>query len=121
MFGTEVRARGAEIPAPPSSEWLLAAAGDFNRDLMPDILWFDRSAAQLTTTRMIGTGLLEQGPTISDPTEGDWIVGNVADCNGDGMSDLIWLGIRPLRMRVWLMNGGVPVGYGPVIRGPAGR
>src|SRR6185437_15754233 len=41
MRGTAVRARGAEIPTPPSADWMLAGAGDYNRDFVPDLLWYD--------------------------------------------------------------------------------
>jgi hypothetical protein len=96
MAGTEVRVPGPAIPGPPGEGWLLASAGDF-------------------------TGLLEQGAEIPAPPGEGWIVGNAGDCNGDGMWDVLWLDTEPLRMRVWLMNGTVPLETGPDIPGPAGR
>jgi hypothetical protein len=118
MCGTAVRARGAEIPTPPSTHWILASAGDYNRDFVPDLLWYDWANNRMMAYLMFGTELLEQGPVIPGPPGGDWILGNSADCDGDGVSDVIWLGANPLRMSVWLMNGPAPAVCGPEIAGP---
>lgn len=119
MDGTEVRVRGAAIPA-PGAGWILAGAGDFNRDWMQDMAWFDPRRRRVTITLMTGTELLEQGPEIPAPPGADWIVGDAADCNGDGMTDLLWLGTAPLRTEIRLMRGTVPIEQGPALAGPAG-
>jgi FG-GAP-like repeat len=119
MAGTAVRAAGPPIPG-PGDGWILAAAGDFNHDFAADTLWFHPRRKRVTISLMLGTGLLEQGPEIPAPPGEGWIVGNAADCNGDGMSDILWLDAEPLRMRVSLMNGTVPMETGPDIPGPAG-
>ena len=120
MGGIEVRVRGPEIQAAPSTDWLLAAAGDFNRDLMTDSLWFDPKTKRFMTSLMFGTEILERTPEIEGPPGSDWIVGQASDCNGDGLWDVVRLGTRPLRMSVWLMSDGVPFEHGPEIPGPAG-
>jgi hypothetical protein len=118
MCGTEVRERGIDIPAPSSADWILAAGADFNRDLMADLAWFNTRQRRMTASLMVGTRLLEQGPEIPAPAGDGWILGGCADCNGDGMSDLLWLNTRPLRLDVWLMNGTQSVERGCEILGP---
>lgn len=120
MDGTTVRERGPEIPTPSGADWILAAAGDFNLDAIADVLWFNTRTKRITISLMYGTGLLEQSPEIPGPPGDGWIVGNALDCNGDGISDVIWLNTNPLRIRIWLMNGTVPMLQGPDIPGPAG-
>jgi hypothetical protein len=118
MDGTRVRERGPVNPAPSSAEWALVAAGDFNRDLMADNLWFDKRTGHIRVSLMRGTALLAQGPEIAGPPGEGWIAGNAADCNGDGLSDVLWLNTSPLRLSVWLMGGLLPVARGPEIAGP---
>jgi hypothetical protein len=121
MAGTEVRVPGPAIPGPPGEGWLLASAGDFNHDFMADALFYNTRSKRISISLMLGTGLLEQGAEILAPPGEGWIVGNAGDVNGDGMWDVLWLDTEPLRMRVWLMNGTVPLEMGPDIPGPAGR
>lgn len=120
MQGTELREPGPALPGPPGDGWRLTAAGDFNHDFVADELWYNPGTKRMTISLMRGTGILEQGPEIPGPPGEGWIVGNSSDCNGDGMSDVLWLNPSPLRMSVWLMNGTVPTAMGPEIPGPAG-
>jgi hypothetical protein len=120
MNGTEVRQRGPELPTPPDPDWSIAGAGDFNADRMPDTIWFNKRTKSMKVLLMYGTELLEEGPEIPGPPGDGWIVGNAADCNGDGAYDVIWLNPSPLRCIVWLMKGAVPMLQGPEIPGPEG-
>jgi hypothetical protein len=120
MNGTTVRERGPELPTPIGPDWILAAAGDFNADGVPDPVWFNLRTKRMTISLMYDTGLLEQGPELPAPPGDGWILGNTADVNGDGYFDVIWLNPHPLRCIVWLMNGTVPILEGPEIPGPSG-
>ena len=118
MLGTEVREQGPEIPAPGAPDWILATAGDFNRDFIPDPVWFNKTTDRATIVLMQGTRLIEGSAEIAGPPGQEWVVGAASDCDGDRMLDLLWLNPSPLRMSVWLMNGTVPVVHGPDIPGP---
>lgn len=65
---------------------------------------------------MRGNRLLEGGAEFAGPPGQGWVVGTTADCDGDGMYDVVWF--SPLRMSVGLMHGTVPVVQGPEIAGP---
>lgn len=118
MAGTAVREAGPVLQVPVGDGWILAGAGDFNRDGVIDALWYSSRTQRMSVSLMWGTGLLEQGPEIPGPSGGDWIVGDAADCNGDGMSDVLWLSTEPLESRVWLMDGTTPMVKGESIPGP---
>jgi hypothetical protein len=66
----------------------------------------------------LGTGVLERGRELPPPPGQDWLAATTSDVNGDGSYDVIWLNTNPLRMRVWLMKGTVPIEEGPDIPGP---
>lgn len=118
MAGTEVRERGPELPVPSGPDWILATAGDFNKDLVPDLVWYNTRTYSVILSLIAGTQLLEQSREIPSPGGASWVAGNASDVDGDGMSDLVWFDTTPLRMRVWLMNGTVPIVEGPDIPGP---
>ncbi len=118
MNGTAVREPGPPIPGPPGDGWTLASAGDFNRDLVEDELWYNPGTNRMSVSLMWGTELLEQGAEIPGPSGAGWTIGNTSDCNGDGMADVLWLDATPPQVRVWLMNGTVPMVTGPSILGP---
>ena len=118
MAGTEVREAGLPLPGPSGDGWILASAGDFNHDFIADELWFNTANKRMTVSLMGGTRLLEQGPEIPGLPGAGWVVGNAADCNGDGMTDVLWLNPSPLRLRVWLMDGAVPLASGADVAGP---
>jgi hypothetical protein len=118
MAGTAVRERGPELPGPPGNGAILAGAGDYNHDQVTHTLWYEPRTRRFSISLLWGKGLLEQGAEIPGLPGADWIVGNSADCNGDGMSDVLWLNTSPLEMSVWLMNGTAPMVKGPPIPGP---
>jgi hypothetical protein len=118
MEGTLPRDKGPELPIPSGAEWILASPGEFNRDLMTDLAWFNTTTKRATISLMRGTRLLEQGAEFPAPPGEGWIYGNAADTNGDGITDTVWLGVHPLRMMVSLMNSALPMESGPVIPGP---
>ncbi|MFT3769243.1 MAG: VCBS repeat-containing protein [Minicystis sp.] len=119
MNGTHVLARGPEIPGPPGTGWLLATAGEFNHDGLPDIVWHNPTTNQLAVWLLNGTHVLAPGPEIPSPGEG-WRVVPCGDFNGDGMTDVIWSDPRTKEFTVWLMNGTQVLARGPVIAGPPG-
>jgi hypothetical protein len=118
MNGFEVRERGPEIPVPSGSDWILASAGDFNRDSTIDVVWYNTRTYHTIISFMFGTQLLEQSREIPPPDSSSWVLGNSSDVNGDGIFDMIWFDTNPLRMRVWLMDGTVRLLQGPDIPGP---
>ncbi len=118
MDGTRLREAGPALPAPEGEGWIIAGAGDFNRDRATDVLWYDPTSRRLRVWLMWGTAILERGPAIPGLSGSDWIVGDVADCNGDGLSDVLWLRTAPLEARVWLMDGTAPMVKGESLAGP---
>jgi hypothetical protein len=118
MAGTEVLERGPEIPAPGAPNAKLVGVGDFNRDRMADTLWFDATTGRAIIALMWGTRILQQSPGIQAPPGPGWIAGNSGEPNGDGLADILWLNVEPVRMRVWLMGGFTPLERGPEILAP---
>jgi hypothetical protein len=120
MQGTRIFLRGRELPGPPGFGWLVPTIADFNFDGLQDILWFNATTHRITVWLMNGTEVLERGPEIDGPPNGDWVAITASDFNRDGMSDVIWNDATTNRMAVWLMDGTCVLEAGPAIAGPSG-
>jgi uncharacterized protein YodC (DUF2158 family) len=100
--------------------WKVVQGADFNRDGMGDLLWYDGCSNRITVWLMDGAHVLATGPEIPGPSGGGWAAITAADCNGDGMNDVIWFNDTTHRMAVWLMDGTQVLAPGPEIPGPSG-
>jgi hypothetical protein len=121
MHGTCPKRKGPEIPAPSGDGWIVPSTGDFNRDGMADVLWYDTISHRIQVWLMAGVRILEQGPEIPGPPGGNWTAITSADFDGDGLQDVIWNDADTNRMAVWLMEGTHVRSVGPDIPGPAGE
>jgi hypothetical protein len=120
MNGTQLLARGAEIPGPPGDGWTVVTGVDFNGDGMSDVLWNNPGTNRIAVWLMRSVDLLAAGPEIEGPPGGGWTVANAGDFNLDGMADVLWQNTDSGEMAVWLMHGAQLLAPGPMIHGPPG-
>jgi hypothetical protein len=107
---------GPTLPA----GWIVAGAGDFNRDSQADLLLWNQSTRQTAIWYLNGTsfssGVL--GPT----TPPGWLISAVDDFNRDGKPDFALWNPSTHQTAIWYLNNNVHAAsasiYGPNI--PAG-
>ena len=94
-------ATGAQIWT--ATEPVVGAAGDFNADANPDILWSNTANGATYVWYMAGTALASDAFVATiDPS---WKVQGIADFNGDGKLDLVWRNTANGNAYVWYMDG----------------
>ncbi|MFT3772631.1 MAG: VCBS repeat-containing protein [Minicystis sp.] len=120
MNGTAVLEKGPEIPAPSGVGWTAVKTGDFNRDGVVDLLWYNPTTNHIAIWLLAGTQVLEQGPEIAGPLGDGWNAVDVADFDRDGLADVLWNNPTTNHMAVWLLAGTEVREQGPEIAGPLG-
>ncbi len=91
---------------PPEPGWSLAAAADFNRDGVADLVWQNDASRQVVLWYMGGAnGSALQSWTYVGPEEPGWRVVGAADLNGDGVPDLAWQNDASQMPVAWYMGG----------------
>ena len=70
-----------------------------------DIVWRNSDGTVLTWRRTtVSGGVMNISQVTSGWTGNEWDLKKVADINGDGISDFVWLRSSDRRMEGWLMN-----------------
>jgi uncharacterized repeat protein (TIGR03803 family) len=79
-------------------------AGDFNGDLMSDVLWRNLSTGENGMWLMNGSSIASYAQLyqISDL---NWQIAGTGDFDGDGKCDILWRNSSTGQMGVWFMNG----------------
>src|SRR5262249_31940129 len=121
MNGTEVDARGPDIPAPSGEGWFVAHTGDFDGDGLDDLVWHDAVHDRSLVSLMRGTCPKRTGLEIPAPSGEGWVSPGTGDFNGDGMYDILWYDTITHRIQVWLMAGDRLLERGPEIPAPPGE
>jgi hypothetical protein len=84
-----------------SSNWSIAAVGDFDNNGSTDLLWRDTSG-NVGVWLMNGTAIQSTGVIANAPSS--WTIANTGDYNGDGKSDIMWMDNLG-NVGVWLIDG----------------
>ena len=88
--------------------WTLAGTGDFNNDGVPDLVWMNQTTRQAVIWYMGGPGGTQEQSWawLNDYSWiSGWHIGAVADFNGDGVPDVVWLNDTTRQATVWYMGG----------------
>jgi len=87
--------------------WHVAAAADFNRDGVPDLVWQNDTTRQVTVWYMGGVGgaVFQSFNYLSAAGVPGWHVVAAVDQNGDGVPDLVWQNDSTRQVTVWYMGG----------------
>lgn len=99
---------GAEF-AVLSTDWQLAATGDFNRDNNGDLFWRNQRTGENVIWRMNNARGITGATTIA--TLGtEWELATTGDFNSDGEEDLFWRNRSTGQNIVWYLDNGAFIG-----------
>lgn len=86
----------------PSSDWYVAASGDFNMDGQTDLVMHNRATGQFIYQYMSGPAPV--GTSTSLARALPWYIVGAADFDGDGRTDLLWRNRTTGQNDIWRMN-----------------
>lgn len=89
FYTAVANASTAAITGYGSTNWQIAATGDFNRDGQWDLVWRNPSTGQNAIWLMNGTTLLSAS-SIPSACCADWSIIGTGDFDGDGFVDILW-------------------------------
>ena len=90
----------------PNASWQVAGLADFDGDGKTDILWHHQTTGQVYLWRMNGT--VQASAVFLTPAsvpDTSWKIGQVADFDGDGKTDILWHNQATGQVYVWTMDG----------------
>src|ERR1051326_3075906 len=92
-YFTSINLNSSSTLSPPfgSTNWIIAATGDFNRDGQTDLVWRNPTTGDNVIWLMNGTTFVSAVTNV--PTTGPsygWTIVGTGDFNGDGWTDILW-------------------------------
>jgi hypothetical protein len=104
--------------------WTVVGARDINGDGVPDLIWENNTTSQVTVNYYGGQGgaTYEGWNWINSTGYTGWQVTGVADFNGDGEPDLVWMNqsTRQVTVNYYEFGGAVYQGWNTLGNGVAG-
>jgi hypothetical protein len=95
-------------PATPAdAAWVPLAAGDFDADNKPDLIWRNQTSGRVIFWFMDGAtriGTFALWPA-TNPGDSSWRPMATGDFNADGQLDIVWRNTDTGRVIIWYMNG----------------
>jgi hypothetical protein len=87
--------------------WNLAAAGDFNQDKTPDVVWISEAGRQAVVWYLGGKGGNERQSWAWLTQEGlpGWRLSAAGDVNRDGALDVVWVNDANRQAISWFLSG----------------
>jgi len=110
--------RGGPITGVPDLNWEVAGVGDFNSDGKADILWRHAATGNNSIWLMDGASRIGGGPIPAVPDPVNWRIAGVGDFDGDGRADILWRHAASGGNSIWLMDGAIRLGGGPIAAVP---
>lgn len=105
----------------PDPNWVIAGAGDLNRDGRADLIWQNQVTGGLGAWIMNGSGVQMMhslSPAFVPNT--DYKIVGVGDVNADFIADIIWIKQSTGELFVWCMNGFSANVYAGILMFPGG-
>ena len=89
----------------PDPNWVIAGAGDLNRDGRADLVWQNQSTGGLGAWTMNGSAVQIMRSLTPGSVPVDYRIGAVGDLEGDGVADIVWIKQSTGELFVWTMEG----------------
>ena len=99
-------------PTPPSLDWQVFGADDFNGDYRNDLVLRNTSTGAVEFWLMNGTNRVGAPVPIGNATTlaADWKLSATADFNHDARPDIVWRNFSSQVIVIWTMNGTAKLG-----------
>jgi autotransporter-associated beta strand protein len=122
ISGGNVQSVSAPGDALDISQWLLINIGDFNGDVVSDLMWWKPETGEVVVWYLdkaadaasgAGEWMVKSSAALDSMT-GNATISYNGDLNGDGKTDLVWRDYATGRVTIWLMgDDGKPALTGP--------
>lgn len=98
--------------SPGDSAWVPVAAGDFNADGKPDLIWRNTTSGRVIIWYMDGATRTSTATIWAASAVGDslWVPIATGDFNADNKPDIVWRNSSTGRVIVWTMDGATRTG-----------
>ena len=106
--------------SPFGAGWMIAGTGDFNQDGKSDLVWQNKSTAQVEIQFLNGTTAIGGGTISNNAFGADWKIVGSGDFNGDGKTDLVWQNQFTDVAEIQFLNGNTATGGGVIANSPFG-
>ncbi len=87
-----------------STSWVIAAAGDIDRDGIVDLIWRSMSNGHVAYWMLNPDGTRKSAGAIGGSVPLNWVIKGANDIDGDNTVDLIWRNASTGYVAYWMLN-----------------